>query len=165
MRQRSRVLATMTAAVLVFGSVGMAGATHGGSDTVREGSILLAGPRLSPCSPEALLAAVHGVTQYIVDIPESTWNHEFAVTSPVARGGFLLEFWAKVGGSCTRLAGYADYLSEGNWVTTGEVSEGATHAVLLVFDYCNELLNPASYACLDEGALPVDFVLTIDNDS
>lgn len=146
MRQRSKVLATATSVVLAF-SVGMAGATHGGGDTVMEGSIIGTDfLQHSPCS-NGVDILVQGVTQFIVAIPEATWNHEFALTSPISGTEFTLDFWAKNAGGCTNL--------EHNFfnVTHGVVREGATHALLGIW----------SKGAISE--LHSDFMLTIDNDS
>lgn len=155
MKHRMRLLATMTLMVVAL-SVGSAGAQHGGDDFVVSGEII--GPTagdpqlwlLNPCGPPTIVDSVQGVTQFIVNIPEATWNHNFTlvgddvvdddVTSYVDPGEIIKDvdmfFFAKSGTTCTQLE--SPYGS-------GLVTQGTTHGVVVLF-----------------GA-GGDFTLTIDN--
>lgn len=133
MRNRARLLAATT--IIVALTVATAGAQHGGNDLIVSGEITAptAGdPQLfilNPCAPPTLVAAVQGVTQFMTEIPQDTWNHSFALSGDdiiddeVSRYDLDMFFFSKSGTTCTLLQ--SPYLS-------GSVTTGTTHAVVVL---------------------------------
>ena len=135
---------TLAATVAVAAlSAGMANATHGGDDFTATGSIRSSSPfgRFTPCANATTLAATQGVTQFIVDIPASTWGHDFVLTSDSGTAGFEAYLYARSGATCTKLNEVGS--------DSGTVVAGTTHAVVV-------LSSPV--ASLGEG-----FTLTVDS--